>query len=132
MIFLVPYLYTTKWLINWPRDKGSESQSMGTGKLFFLTRKVYGCLRCYWRQGGLPILLPYAVVGAMGASLTTKQGTLAQMLNESLANSDTSFSGFISLLPKPSSQTSKGSYCVNFYDPIKSFWVKRDYYYIVG
>jgi hypothetical protein len=82
--------------------------------------------------GGLPILLPYAVVVAMGASLTTKQRTLAQMLNESLANSDTSFSGFISLLPKPSAQISKGSYCVSFYDPIKSFWVQRDYYYNCG
>jgi hypothetical protein len=81
---------------------------------------------------GLPILFPFIAVGAMGDALTTKQRALAQMLNDSLANSDTSFSGFISQLPKPSSQISKGSYWVSFYDPIKSFWTQGDYYYIVG
>ena len=80
---------------------------------------------------GLPILFPFLAVGAMGDALTTKQQALAQTLNDSLANSDISFSGFISQLPKPSSQISKGSYCVSFYDPIKSFWTQGDYY-IVG
>ena len=82
---------------------------------------------------GLPILFPFIAVGAMGDALTTKQQALAQMLNESLANSDTSFGGFISQLPKPSSQISKGSYSVSFYNPVQSFWIHpSEYVYIVG
>jgi hypothetical protein len=81
---------------------------------------------------GLPILFPFAVAGAMDYAVKTKTRTLAQKLNESLANSDSSFGGFISQLPKPSSQISNESYCVGFYDPIKSFWAQGEYYYIVG
>lgn len=82
---------------------------------------------------GSPILLPFVVVGAMGDTLTTKQQAFAQTLNESLANSDSSFSGFILQLPKPSSQISKGSYSVCFYNPVQSFWLPPgDYVYIVG
>lgn len=81
---------------------------------------------------GLPIFFPFLITGAMDHAVTTKSRTLAQRLNESLANSDSSFSGFLSQLPKPSSQISNESYCVSFYDPIKSFWAPGDYYYIVG
>jgi hypothetical protein len=82
---------------------------------------------------GSPILLPFVVVGAMGDTLTTKQRALGQILNESLANSDASFRGFLSQLPEPSSQISKGSYSVSFYNPVQSFWVHpSEYVYIVG
>ncbi|HJX30915.1 MAG TPA: hypothetical protein VJ624_03575, partial [Thermodesulfobacteriota bacterium] len=82
---------------------------------------------------GLPILFPFIAVGAMGDALTTKQQALAKTLNDSLANSDASFSGFLSQLPKPSSQISKGSYSVSFYNPVQSFWTHpSEYVYIVG
>jgi hypothetical protein len=82
---------------------------------------------------GLPILFPFIAVGAMGDALTTKQQALAKTLNDSLANSDASFSGFLSQFPKPSSQISKGSYSVSFYNPVQSFWIHpSEYVYIVG